>query len=491
MEVELTTNLSLDCDINEEKNISLNISGDVIKISENVAKQIPFIQVLMETNPDFNLIEINSLNANFIKYINDFIENERQLQYLKTNLSKEFNDSEIIKHLQYLGMDNLLNELYPLSKKIIKLMNYVKVEDDKMNNMFIKKFAMLICNEYKDIIIYRQRDYWYIFKNHRWYCNKEIFKDLIEDKILKKYKFLINNETIISAFNKKYFFSNLQNKIIYNFKENTSSHKIYDLLSNLNKKLNLIGFDNGVYELDNHKFRDGLADDYITMSTGYNYVSTYSDNKNELLSFLKSIQPIETLRELLIRQISECLLGKSYKCKTLIFVGMFEVIYFFTKLIKCTFGDYYGSFSPSMLSTRKYNRKNRREYHLDQDAFNLINFVHKRFMSCEWDNFNEEKLKLSNCRMLVDSSKTLKGKELYDDVIYFSPTYKIAINCEKLPSFYDSTKNNDMNDICIVEFPYNENIKMESNEYSKIDSKISSFKNDFLLLLLNVDKQKF
>ena len=38
----------------------------------------------------------------------------------------------------------------------------------------------------------------------------------------------------------------------------------------------LIGFDNGVYDLKMHMFRDGMPDDYIYLSTKQNYVSLKS-----------------------------------------------------------------------------------------------------------------------------------------------------------------------------------------------------------------------
>jgi phage/plasmid-associated DNA primase len=53
----------------------------------------------------------------------------------------------------------------------------------------------------------------------------------------------------------------------------------------------LIGFNNGVYDLNKFEFRDGRFDDYITMSVGYDYQENHTEKYQDLLNFLNDIQP--------------------------------------------------------------------------------------------------------------------------------------------------------------------------------------------------------
>jgi phage/plasmid-associated DNA primase len=55
----------------------------------------------------------------------------------------------------------------------------------------------------------------------------------------------------------------------------------------------LLGFNNGVYDLNNDKFRDGRPDDYITMSTTNDYIEYEEDHEYicEIFSIFKQIFP--------------------------------------------------------------------------------------------------------------------------------------------------------------------------------------------------------
>ena len=44
-------------------------------------------------------------------------------------------------------------------------------------------------------------------------------------------------------------------------------------LDNLDNNSNLICFNNGVYDLERGTFRNGVPTDYVTLSTGYDYLT--------------------------------------------------------------------------------------------------------------------------------------------------------------------------------------------------------------------------
>ena len=73
----------------------------------------------------------------------------------------------------------------------------------------------------------------------------------------------------------------------------------------------IIGFNNGVYDLISHEFREVKYSDYLTMSCGYDYNPTYEPDKMEdMLSLLKTIIPDEETRNLMLEVMSAGLTGR-------------------------------------------------------------------------------------------------------------------------------------------------------------------------------------
>ena len=93
--------------------------------------------------------------------------------------------------------------------------------------------------------------------------------------------------------------------------------------SKLNENRDLIGFENGVYDLKNGLFRDGLPDDYITMSTGYDYTE-FKDNDPSMEfvnKYLSQVQRDPNLREYLMNLCSSYLDGHTFQQKFIIWTG--------------------------------------------------------------------------------------------------------------------------------------------------------------------------
>jgi P4 family phage/plasmid primase-like protien len=67
----------------------------------------------------------------------------------------------------------------------------------------------------------------------------------------------------------------------------------------LDSNTHLVGFENGVYDLDALEFRDGRPEDFLTMTTGINYHRHDPTNPflPEILKFLSQVLRVEALRE--------------------------------------------------------------------------------------------------------------------------------------------------------------------------------------------------
>jgi P4 family phage/plasmid primase-like protien len=73
----------------------------------------------------------------------------------------------------------------------------------------------------------------------------------------------------------------------------------------------LIGFENGVYDLKQHKFRDGVPEDFVSFSVGYDYTPRDEKEIAELTPFINQILSDPQVRDYLLKALSTALWGKT------------------------------------------------------------------------------------------------------------------------------------------------------------------------------------
>lgn len=105
----------------------------------------------------------------------------------------------------------------------------------------------------------------------------------------------------------------------------------------------IIGFNNGVYDLIKHEFREVKYSNYLTMSCGYDYNPSYEpDNMEDMLSLRKTIIPDEATRNLLLEVMSAELTGR-----------VIETSFFSTvkaEMVKVYWTNSYNSFTAIIVS---------------------------------------------------------------------------------------------------------------------------------------------
>lgn len=186
------------------------------------------------------------------------------------------------------------------------------------------------------------KNIWYEFDGHTW---KELddgvtLRNKISTEIVKEYEKQFENidlkgnsdKNAIQEVNKK--IRSIQ-KIVLALKSSPFKKNVmleakdifYDpyFLKKLDSNKNLFAFKNGVYDLENMYFRDGLPSDYISLSAPVNYRDDFKVNDPEMLlvdDFFLKIFPNPAIREYFLTINSFMFLGGNVHKKVQIWTGV-------------------------------------------------------------------------------------------------------------------------------------------------------------------------
>jgi len=227
-----------------------------------------------------------------------------------------------------------------------------------------------VCVDIKDNL-------WYEFKYHRWVKTHtggslivKMSKDFSNYYLEESTRYNSLAMQAQGADKKKFAEeATMYNKIAsslmdINFKERImkeAKHLFYDkdFLKRLDENHQLIGFENGVYDLDLKKFRNGVPDDHISLSTKVDYIQWKDSNPyaKKINSFFQTVLTNDNVRQYFLSRLSSCVSGR---CE--------EKFYFCTgsgsngksltfQLLSEALGDYYIS-CPITIITRKRGASN-------------------------------------------------------------------------------------------------------------------------------------
>ena len=246
--------------------------------------------------------------------------------------------------------------------------------------------AKALHNKYSDrfVCVSTKNNAWYEFRNHRWHLseNGTSLMKLISEDFINDFLRLASDLNV-----KAIKMSGAQ-------KEDTQSkasrtQKICDRLLNITFKkqimeeartlfyesdfeekldeinVHLLGFENGVYDLEKEEFRSGKPDDYISLSTKCDYVKWDMKNKNfksyfeKIDKFFKQILPNDNIRKYFLLSICSCVSGDASKEENFrISTGVGSNGKSLTfDLLSRALGDYVAA-CPITIVTRKRNASN-------------------------------------------------------------------------------------------------------------------------------------
>jgi P4 family phage/plasmid primase-like protien len=192
---------------------------------------------------------------------------------------------------------------------------------------------------------------WYEFKQPRWVeCrNGYDISKLLSTKLANDYAD-VGKMLVDDAQKSKICFDLASSLKNHSFKENIMKEcrgmfKDDDFKKRLDEKKHLLGFDNGVFDLELMEFREGRPEDYITYSTGYDFeyipYDETDETYHEMMECIKKILVLPAVREYMLTIISTCLDGRTkeqsfYMLKGVGSNGKSKLM----ELLDLVFGDY-------------------------------------------------------------------------------------------------------------------------------------------------------
>lgn len=291
---------------------------------------------------------------------------------------------------------------------------------------------------------------WFEFQGHRWV---EIEKGYtlnrtLSERIAREFFLMHNN-----MYNKAY--AEESNKMVdYWAKEAEKAMKLYNKLKKpafkrgvmeecaqifldttfpemLDGDRDLIGFDNGVYDLKNGIFRDGSPSDYVSMTVGFDW-EDYDDGEHEddqqwidyIEDYFKKIMTNQEMREYILILLASYLDGHVGQEKFVIWTGTganskSKTVEWF----QMAFGEYCSTFPTTVITGKRKDSSSATPEMADKRGV--------RFCMIQ-EPEGSDQIYVGRMKELTGGDK-IYARPMYKEGFYFKPQFKLILTCNKLP----------------------------------------------------------
>uniref|UniRef100_A0A6C0CS02 SF3 helicase domain-containing protein n=1 Tax=viral metagenome TaxID=1070528 RepID=A0A6C0CS02_9ZZZZ len=305
--------------------------------------------------------------------------------------------------------------------------------------------ANVVYTMYKHQYRYTVKDVWYVFREdkHRWECSKDglqlrkIIYQLICQKFMNRSTHW-NQQSILHPDDEERCQTKSKSclEIAMKLKKagfNDSIIKVCKVLFTdpkfeelLDSRPHLIGFENGVYDLRLHEFREGLPDDYISFCSTRHYIAynPQSTETKEIETFMSQVFTNSVIRKFVWDVFASILDGGIRHEKFYIFTGCGSNSKSkLLELVQKAVGDYY-CILPISLLTQKRAASNSAQSELERTKG-------RRFAVMQ-EPSEGEKLNIGLMKEL-SGGDTILCRGLFKEPIQFKPQFKMIMTCNELP----------------------------------------------------------
>ena len=351
-------------------------------------------------------------------------------------IARESNQQEYLKILEKYGVDD---KFYSLLKEGMSNTHYDSA----------KILYHLFSSRYK-----YSNDLWFVFENNRWKQTKDpinlrksISTDLINHFL--SYNIYITNKayqysTEGDEKNRDLYLSLSEQckKVIKGYKNSTNKNSIineckelfYDdeFFDKLDTNIYLLGFNNGVYELNKGIFRKAQPDDNISFSCNYDYERNIDDSiRNDIMNLIDRIIPDNDIRDFVLMYFASTLVGTN---KNELFLN-FEGTGGNGKGVITTLHDYaLGDYSGTLNNNYLVNTFNSPESHNTM----LANNYKKRYLQVN-EPANTKQLNINLIKELTGGDRIQLRVAHSSETRSVEPLFKLCMLFNELPKI-ENTK---------------------------------------------------
>jgi P4 family phage/plasmid primase-like protien len=346
---------------------------------------------------------------------------------------------------------------------------------------------------------------WYEFRDHRWResdsaCSlrKRICSDVFKEYLAIVGAHVAQGGQSITDDVEQEQFGKMCTKLTavatqlkrVNFKENVMKEccemfYVEKFEEMLDANLHLIGFENGVYDLQRHEFREGRPDDYVSNSTHINYVPYCEDHPTvrEIHRFYEQVHPDKEVREYVLRSLASALSGVIREERFNIWTGCgSNGKSINVSLMEKAFGDYCCKF-PVTLLTQKRAASN-------AATSEIARAKGKRFAVLQ-EPSEDERLNIGLMKEL-SGGDTIMARQLYREPVEFKPQFKMWLLCNQLPQV-PSDDGGTWRRIRVVEFGSKFcDSPTKDNEYPidlELPQKLEGWREHFMAMLIDYHRR--
>ena len=338
---------------------------------------------------------------------------------------------------------------------------------------------------------------WYVFHNHTWQEMEKgkTLRNLLSTVVSKEYKKLesyFKKKSLENPEDQELLEKTKQcDKLAKSLKDSKFKDAVMkeceylfddpEFAKKLDSNIDLLGFNNGIYDLKSLQFRDGRFEDYVSFTTRLDYIEYDPDSESskDMLDFLSKVLPQADVRNFVLRLGSSMLSGKTEDQKFPIWTGdgsngKSKLM----DLIEVSLGDYFQKLPVTVLTHKRAGSSSANPEIAKSKGKRIISFQEPE---------KDDKINVGFMKELTGGD-TIMAREMYKSPVEFKPQFKLILCCNDLPDI-PSRDNGTWRRIRVVNFPSKFVDEPEKENEYKIDrsipQKLKLWSQSFIALLIN------